>query len=136
MAATLKEKTHRCHEDCIHFPQDSIKKFEEPTLSDFVAARAMEKTIVFVNIGKRNCYFSEITLFLSSWMENRPWFPIASRKPKHKEAFLTWDALDSLFITTTAHKKDGGRLLGGSPRHVAGSCNPGITGSSLRERGI
>ena len=61
------------------------------------------------------------------------------QKAKTKEAFLTWDALDSLLsiiITDTAHNQDGGRFLGGSPRHVVVHCIPGRGGSSLRERGI
>ena len=38
---------------------------------------------------------------------------ICKQKIKNKEAFLTWDALDSLLsiIKVSAHKKDGGRLL-------------------------
>ena len=60
------------------------------------------------------------------------------QKAKTKEAFPTWDALDSLLsiIIITAHKKDGGRLLGGSPRHVVASFNPGRRGSSVREGGF
>ena len=98
--------------------------------------------------GENNCvckYWKE-KLLLEIWNNFVPFIMnripalIANckQKAKNKEAFLTWHTLDSLLniITTTAHKKDGGRLLGGSPRHVEASCNPGRRGSSLRQRGI
>ena len=136
---TLKEKTQRCYEDCILFLYNH--KAVLRSLKNPLCCRLGDGE----NNGENNCVYKHWKLLLEIWNNFVPFIldrilalvANCKQKAKNKEAFPTWDAFDSLLITTkSAHNQDGGRLLGGSPRHVAGSCNPGITGSSLRERGI